>query len=538
MNQPRSPQTDNNSAVVINQDGKIEYHLNDDDTNSNHQHDSGTVDVKAAVIENELIPLTDAAQSFGRFLSCSRSIPYLILALILIILLMGQQIYSHSTSEVEHHQSQVVSQPTVPEESPAVTEIKVVAKLLYDDHKLNLSVLKVFNEKWQGLDDVSRQSLRGSFWFSRFSELLQDKIESQQANMQMQIAPDSVIVETASIIGMSLPEHVPADQDPDNSVDELFEDISSEIAKVEAEKVASTEKEIEPTELKPKPDEAKNTQGFFESDANYLLGQYVATYEFGKTNRLLSYFSADKKYRRRLKSSFKKVFAQSSKRRIIFSDLQWTFNEKSIVGKGKYQAQIKLKKNKGTRYVYADIKVKLKSQKEDLKIASLDFFNVVVDLKKASVKGKAKRKVAAKPKSKSAPKHKSASTQKANSKERPTTAELQDIVSRFALAYESGNITELDKIFSKDIKTNDKSSLRSVKQAYADLFKKTTDRQMFIEELNWSINNNSAKGVGKLSVLLISQSSSKISTQQGEIRIVAKKTNHETKITRMYQNLE
>jgi len=554
MNQPSSsPQSDANSAVVINQDGKIEYHIADEYDKDKHQVDGADVAAKTVIIENELVPL-EASKSIGNLLEqmrYSRFIPYFILILLLIILLMAQQIYLNNLNKTKDiHTQSTLQSSEVPQESPAVTEIKFISKLLYDEDELSLSVLQLFNEKWQRLDVDSKQLLMGSFWFGRFSELLQKKIESQQAMMKASLdssdfdnasssgsLKNDIIAETATIIGMQLPGYNSTEQHVDDGIDEIFQAISTEIAKVEAEKIASTVDDIKIHE--DHSTEAKSSHGFYESDANYLLGQYVATYEFGKTKRLLSYFSANRKYRQRLKTSFKKVFKQSSVRRIIFSDLQWTFNENSIIGNGKYQATITLKNNNGTRYVNADIKVKLKPKKESLKISRMEFFNVDVDLKEpATVK---KRQVVAKqePKFKLRPAPTSprfASTRRLMSREIPTTAELQDIMSRFALAYESGNISELESIFSKDIKTNDKNSLTDVKQDYVDLFNNTTDRQLFIEELNWSIVNDRATGEGKLSVLLISQNSSKISTQHGEIHIVAKKTNHKTLITSMYHH--
>jgi len=556
MNQSNSsPEADNNSAVVINQDGKIEYHIVEEYDKENPPVDSAHVNAKAAFIENELVPLK-STQSIGSLLEqirYSRFILYFIMILLLIIVLMGQQIYLNYLNKVDETQSQTTPQLDLPQESPAVTEIKFIAKLLYDEDQLSLSVLQLFNEKWQRLEADSRQLLIDSFWFSRFSELLQKKIESQQVLLKN--SPDDspfnnganadksaglnneIIAETATIIGMQLPGNSQATQNIDDSIDEIFQAISTEIAKVEAEKIASTVGDIET--LANHSVEAKSSQGFYESDANYLLGQYVATYEFGKIKRLLSYFAADRKYRLRLKSSFQNVFKQSNVRRIVFSDLKWTFKENSIIGQGKYQAKITLKNNKGTRYVNADIKVKLKPKKKTLKITRMEFFNVDVDLKVPTAIKKRQLAAKVKPKFKStspASKPRFASTRRQVSREIPTTAELQDIMSRFAVAYESGNVTELDNIFSKDIKTNDKTSLTSVKQDYIDLFKKTTDRQLFIEELNWSIENDSAKGEGKLSVLLISQHSNKISTQHGEIHIVAKKTNHKTLITSMYHH--
>ena len=336
-----------------------------------------------------------------------------------------------------------------------------------------------------------------------------------------------------------------------NDFSDIVSELSSQIAKLEADQKNQVEDEsLHKADLVKNShsvigNTTKGDSGYSESDLHYLLGQYATTYEFGDTEKLLALFAAKPDYRRALKRNFKKVFAYSESRHIEFSNLDWKFYKNSIIGEGRYKAKIELKRNKGTRYVSADILVTMLPGKHDLKIARLDFSKV----KSKTIKPKTSSTTKARENSakKSTPSAATKSRQtigkayesihKSNSKPKgPTAAELQDIITRFIGAYESGNIKALDGIFSANARTNDRNNLKEIKSDYKSFFSHTTDRQLFIKDLKWTVNKDLAKGIGNLNALVVKTDSEKINSINGEVEIVAQRINNKVLITHLFHN--
>ena len=116
----------------------------------------------------------------------------------------------------------------------------------------------------------------------------------------------------------------------------------------------------------------------------------------------------------------------------------------------------------------------------------------------------------------------------------PTPAELQDITTQLVTAYETGDIDRFLSLFSKEIKTNDRIDLDGVKQDYSELFRNTTDRQMFIQNLRWTNESIGSKGVGDLEVIILSEEGGTVYSMEGKIQIVAQKIEDKILITHLY----
>jgi len=330
---------------------------------------------------------------------------------------------------------------------------------------------------------------------------------------------------------------------------DIVSELSSQIAKLDAEQKNQVEDEsLHQADLVKNShsvigNTVKSDNGYSESDLHYLLGQYATTYEFGDTKKLLALFDAESDYRKSLNRSFRRVFARSENRHIEFSNLEWKFYKNSIIGNGKYKAVIKLKKDKGTRYVNAEIRVKMLAHKNSLKIARLDFSKV----KSHTVKpGKSNKpdssaentiKPISKPRTRTTIGKAYESIPKNFVKPKgPTAAELQDVITRFIGAYESGNIKALDGIFSLNARTNERNNLREIKSDYKTFFSHTRDRQLYIKDLKWTINKELAKGVGNLNALVVKTDSDKINAINGEVEIVAKRIHNKVLITHLFHN--
>lgn len=568
----KSTPTSNNSQAAFSTEGKS-GHSNEDQA-TELDGESSQVNANELVVINTEFSATQRRWRLSNLFS--RNAVYIFVTLVLTVILLVDKFgdSSYFPTTIENQASNNILEE---QNNQSINELQDIAKLIVEDDSRNIELIDNFTHKWAQLNDSLKQNFMHSFWFERFSNLLEDKIALHLSVDETQNDATTIynnaVLEMASLVGISVINEPQESTDSNQEHEQILQAISAEIAKVEMEKQKSLnstpalESLLEQATYDGQADEQvaiqfveavqekRSTQGFTEPDLTYLLGQYAATYEFGNTNRMMEFFNVNKEYKRRLKSSFKKVFSTSNKRRIVFSNLQWEFYENSIVGNGKYKAKLHLKNNKGKRFIDADIRIKMRVNKDELQIAKIDFENI--DVKRIKSKSNFK-KVANKTNSqitiattqkrnsiqnhpatdiKSKPTSNIASTRITESTQEPTVAELQDVVTRFIQAYESGNIRALDQIFSENAKTNDKTDLKGIKQDYKDLFARTSDRQLFIKNLSWSINKNKAQGSGKLNVIIIPDGDNTLNSQKGDIEIAASKINNKVFITHLYHDI-
>lgn len=338
----------------------------------------------------------------------------------------------------------------------------------------------------------------------------------------------------------------------DNTADitNIVAELSTKIAEAEANQTPDTTKGAQATKSaatdRPSARDAsrKGLNGFTASDLHFLLAQYATTYEIGDTKKLLQLFHTSSDYRLALERSFNKVFAYSNKRQIEFTDLEWKFFQNSILGTGKYQATITLKNDKGTRFVNANIKVKITSNNHQLGISRLDFTDVITKVVPLQQKTELIPNTKATPDTAATAKTEPAASKQARNKhsrwapKAPTAAELQDIITRFIGAYETGNLKAMDTIFAYNAKTNDRNNLSEIKIDYKNFFTNTDDRQLYIKNLHWSYSPTHATGVGHMNALVVPLASDKITTIDGEIQIIVARLEDKVLITHLYHNYQ
>lgn len=540
MTVSKSPSPAKKSPVIISQEGEIEEHIDIESHDENNSSNPAMAEKEVFVIPHALDTDrndTGAKKFFSTYAA------YIIVSGIILVVLTSR--YTHI--DVLSYPAPSMDPLTIDQPNDnalrSVIELKDIAKLIIQDTGTDTRTVDSFIDKWILLDDTTKLEFSSSFWFERFSKLLDEKVKfytpTEAFEDKQTTQYKDALLNMASIIGVVDMGATSTPLKTDEDFEQIFQAISSEIAKAEEkEKGAlkyppetSTLADESPAEEHMLAGQAESpvekitintsTQGFAEPDINYLLGRYATTYEFGSTRRIMALFSTNSEYKRRLMRSFNKVFSSSSKRRIEFSNLNWTFLDNTIIGNGDYKAYIKLKNNKGTRSINAQIRVKMHVKNNELQIAKLDFSNVEVNRTKPNNFPQPRKRIKTQTYPLTA----------------PTATELQDVVARFISAYESGNMKALDSIFSKNAKTNDHNGLKAIKRDYRNLFSRTTDRQLFIENIKWSFRKNQAQGIGKLNVLLHSGGNSKIRTQQGKINIAAKKLNDKVLITHLYHKV-
>jgi len=595
-----TPSSAKKSAVIISQDGEIEQHIPREDNLEDviegtfepvEENLPPTVNQVVYVNESEQEPIEPQPVAKQKINIKLVMVPVAMLLLMLpLYFLFSPSDGSDLNEEIDSNAEPVptdiavVSRVEKIELHPqSISRLKKLATVVLDDNQQLTSNIDLFVDNWNLMDDFSKQDFSNSFWMRRYRALLTQKIDTFESNGENYSADHTInyrnsLINLAAIISSLKVVDDTSSEESDVQFEELFEKISSELAMAELDKQLADEQRATAdntdtlelgTEIIDKsaqfavstaeetPNSVKtiktSTKGFTESDLNYLLGQYSTIYEFGNTKKIMKLFSARRAYKRALKKNFDKVFDYSSDRSIRFSDFNWQFFNNSIVGHGKYKAKITLKQHKGVRHVNADIRVKFRAEKDRLRIARMNFSKVKVRLIKPKSsdrtpvdfgKRKTKQNASLSGKTTKLPKANSLlSALKSNRKmgnrrlKIPTAAELQDIVTRFISAYESGNINALDQIFSTDAKTNDQNGLSEIKKDYRTLFQSTTDRQLFIQDIKWTIVNNYARGKGILNILIVADGSNAIDSQQGEIQITAQKNKDKLLITHLFHDL-
>ena len=110
-------------------------------------------------------------------------------------------------------------------------------------------------------------------------------------------------------------------------------------------------------------------------------------------------------------------------------------------------------------------------------------------------------------------------------------SEVRDLTVQLSKYYESGDIKAFTSLFGNEQNNVDREALTHIKKQFEDWMSGTTDRQMFIKELNWAFHKNVAIGKGELSLTLISNHEPRVLTIKKSIELTVRKENQKVFIT-------
>lgn len=116
----------------------------------------------------------------------------------------------------------------------------------------------------------------------------------------------------------------------------------------------------------------------------------------------------------------------------------------------------------------------------------------------------------------------------------PTLSELSDITVQFEDSYEEGNLEKLMSLFSMKAISNRFNNVNEIEQQYADLFRSTSERQIFIHDMKWTYSKGKAVGKGKMETVLMTDTDSKVRSSNSRVQLVVEKLGETTRITRFY----
>lgn len=448
-----------------------------------------------------------------------------------------------------------------------IVEIERIAKLIIEDRNWNTRRINLFVYHWGGLDTLHQRQARNSEWYRQFASLLRNKIKQPKTRRSSQIPVrdenKDLIFTLAVVVGVT---HQYANYNNRtnlarvSSVSKVNTDAEDIIQQeiVERTRIASNKsngffgedsnadrfnndaaEEKQPLKVAKLDTSSRLKRGRLstmrskplvskikETDIDDVLDNYSSAYKNGNADDLINLFAnngsrSEKKKIEKLKANFIQQFKGSDERFVEFSDLYWQFDTDSALGKGDYFAINELKNRKGTRTYDGKVKIELKRDGNQVRIAKFQLVNLKVkvtppEMSLSSTKSIRKRKPA-------------------RSKSVPTAAELYEIVSRYVGAYEEGDIGTLESLFSYDAKTNSHSDLQGIKQNFTAEFAVTSDRQLFIQDLMWSFEEDYAKGIGNIQTLILSKKGNEIESSSGKIQFIAKKINDRVYITHLYR---
>ena len=451
----------------------------------------------------------------------------------------------------------------------ATTEIQLerVANLVIRDGDWNKTRIELFLRHWNQIDYDIQETFKQKAWYQHFTYRLNSRFKQERFMgtfaKQPDNAPDHPLMKLALALGVASPKINYAleniESPDDNIYEQLVNEVSTELARVEEQKLETTEDETtiagsnDPlnAQLVEKlgsdmvqvlPDaEADSTVGqtnpeqdlvvaavpvanepvISEQDVALVLEKYASAYENGNFQELSTLFGVNDVTEgdsivAQLKANYENVFANSNKRSVKFNGLNWRIQGNKAVVNSDYNAELQLNENKGLQTVTANAKLELNKTQDQLRIASFELLNRKVNVVTPEINLSATTPSRViKPKS-------------------PTAAELQDVVTRLVSAYETGDLETFTSLFARDAKTNDRSNLKGIRQDYQDLFSNSNDRQMFIQGMDWKYGDNHAKGSGDLEAIVLSETGESVYSMTGKIQIVAQRIDGKVLITHLY----
>jgi len=540
------------SEAIVSEDGRVERRLNNYETVIGNKEQEALY-IPAGAVNDNYGNLNNYVTIVGKRVAKITLLRYVMYSTAFFVILG----FSWSLLAILTPSTQSLIQDTaldaaaLDERSASELQMERIANLIIRDGNWTDTRITLFLREWTRSTQEAREIFKTKAWYQHFSYRLNSKFQKEQEigafADQDNVSSNHPIMKLALALGVADPStSYAASSTHKQPIEELAKEVTQELAAVEQEKLAEQQQESsvesrsslnkmlmaeygetravhntnkQATLVIPASTNGaqKETPTISDADVTRVLEKYKAAYELGNMQQLSTLFGVNdpesgKAILAQLKSNYETVFANSNKRNVNFDHVNWRMQGSSAVIDSNYQANIELKNDKGVQSVKAKAMIELQHSNRAIIINRLELIdrkvNVVTpELNLASVK---KRPDA------------------------PTAAELQDVVTRLIGAYESGNIKLLTSLFAKDAKTNDRDGLQGIRDDYAELFATTSERQMFIQGMEWSQDKNFAKGSGDLEAIVFSEAGESVYSMKGKIQIVARRIDNKVLITHLY----
>jgi hypothetical protein len=414
-------------------------------------------------------------------------------------------------------------------------KLKQLSELVLQDNDWNNSRINSILEHWSNLETPEQTQLTESAWFQHFTFAISQQIKQQDmiaATVDRSLENDPLL-QLAIAMGISKENGLSAETSASRGkYQALVDQIKNEIAAAESSaKTAQQTMESEATlnNLLREKFAASNQQPSSNSalpitdvEITALLESYKEAYESGNLNALSELFGVNTSSdaENQLITNFENVINNTAKRYINFYEFTWQPDTDGLVISTKYNAMLEFTGKKGTQHIVATAKIIAAQKAKHMQIASFQ----VLDSQVSAVSNT----LDIPSEDKSIPEIEPATINI------PNAAQLQDLTTQLVTAYETGDIDHFASLFSSDAKTNDRLDLNGIREDYRQLFQSTTDRQMFIQNLQWTDASIGAKGIGDLEVIVLSNNTNTVYSMKGKIQLVVQRLDGKTLITHLY----
>lgn len=429
---------------------------------------------------------------------------------------------SFSSNVMKSLQNEIV------ETSGTELELERIANLIIQDSDWNVELIDSFVEKWEELAKPARQNIYYTAWYQHFSFLLENMYKEQKKAGSFKLNSTNEYQDPLLTLALTVGVAEPIE------MDEKLPPVrrnSSFIKKAKVAKIIKSTRAIiqslQTAQRKETPKSITSNVIIREEAVNDVIGQYKDAYNQGNVADIRRLFvssisSENNDFLDQLSASYTEAFDNSTTRSVEFNNIQWEYRDNKAFVSAEYNAIIQLKDSGESQNVVAKVEMELQPFQNNLRFANFRLIDPEITITKAASTSALPTKFSIKRRKKSIA---------------PTRAELQDILVRFVDAYEVGDITLFDSLFSDNVASNDHNNINGIKDDYKDVFKNTSDRQMFIQNIQWTIKGDVATGIGQLDAIILPLNDGDTETIKGKIELVVKKSKNELMITHFYHTL-
>ncbi|MGD8595174.1 MAG: hypothetical protein PVF82_20270 [Gammaproteobacteria bacterium] len=432
--------------------------------------------------------------------------------------------------------SRMPSQPRPVVNKVAKKDVKILAETLMREPIWDTLAVNEFITQWIMLSAQQKDKVKNTSWFAQFIEVYQKQITFELARQTE--GGGTVDIENRHRALMQLAISLNIVHKPPTNLADLDKRLSSKVqrpkTKSKHSQQAKTSTVSKQRRTKSKPDSASKTiakatpavsRGEISGrDIVEVIDQYIAAFEKGSSRQMLTLFAGDSMLKRPLtlktvRAQYTDLFKHSEERWVEFRGLTWDKQGRETRGKGKLRTSLRVSPGGDYKTVTTDVLIAMRKVDNVMRITDFKLDdNSIFALAHSLAQNNAVKNLSAKDR----PKY-------------PTQGELQDIVTQYVDSYQTGDIGGIMDLFASSTWTTDPSGLEELRRDYADLFESTSDRQVFISNIDWSFKNNKAMGTGDLVINLLSKQDHKITKKKGKVRLIVEKNRRKARISHLFQ---
>ncbi|HEY5601811.1 MAG TPA: hypothetical protein VIM41_01760 [Gammaproteobacteria bacterium] len=445
----------------------------------------------------------------------------------------------------------IQSQPDQEKKSPGLRtqDIKLVAELMMDDNSWNKELIEDFLAHWQSLSDNEKLTVRDATWYKKFSAMLAQQLKisrlkaktgdvaaiyNQQALLQL---ADNLVFGNnqeakqtlASVAGSdSKPSAIERDQDSQSDTPKAVQE--QDAPPVRTAKITGAPVNKSNTEQlnRPSRDAEANRHRISRQEVEDVISRFVAAFESGHTPELISLFanedhSSSVAELNRVKAEYQDLIRVTQDRHLELSSLFWEHDFDEARGSAKYKANLRKKGKDDDLTLTANL---------DLTLRRVSGKVYITEFKLSGREEVVAKKPQSKPNS-----SKNATLAFKEKPDHPTQAELQELITRYITAYETGNVKDMMRLFENATWASSTSGLEEMKQLYQTQFENTSGREIFVNNIDWDFKDKKAMGTGDL-ILTFRTKDKKLVTQKGKIRIMATREGEDAQISQIFHVMQ